>query len=89
MGYSEELDNEEHPRNAAAIRTALLLGAEFVQLSSGQLGPQEPRNWFIPGINVGGTSKTMCAFLYLVTHGICISKDAKAALCSEMKVEDR
>ena len=83
-GYIEDLDNEEHPRNACAIRTALILGAEFVQLKT--FG-DEPR-WSIKGIDCICKTKTMPAFMYLIPFGIGITKDARACLLKDLHKEN-
>jgi hypothetical protein len=80
MGYCEEIDDEEHPRNAVAIRTALLMGAEFKQNRNGY--------WYIEGIACENNNKTMPAWLFLATHGICITKDARPCLCKDLHHED-
>jgi len=79
MGYCEDLDSEEHPRNAAAIRTALMLGAEFSLDVGGQ--------WQVEGIDMRSKRKSMPAWLFLATHGICITKDARACLCKDIHFE--
>ena len=75
MGYLEDIDNDEHPRNAAAIRTAIMLGAEFYQPCPDS--PTGSGQWSIKGINHICNNKCIAAWLFLATHGIGIDKDAK------------
>lgn len=86
MGYCDDLDDEEHPRNAAAIRTALMLGAEFEELLPTYPGGE--RRWSVKGIDCLSKNKTTPAWLFLATHGICITKDARACLCKDIHHED-
>ncbi len=72
-------DNEDNPRNAGAIRTAIMIGAEFFQDVGGL--------WQIKGIDTRSKNRTMPAWLYLVTHGVCIDKDGSPVRCSEMMPE--
>lgn len=80
MSYIDRLDEEELPRNAAAIRTALLMGAEFFVDVGGM--------WQVKGIDLRSKNKTMPAWLYIGSHGICIDKDARPVKCSEIHHED-
>jgi hypothetical protein len=61
-------DNEEHPRNAGAIRTAIMLGAVLVH-------NEHTGKWKVEGIDVWCTTKTMPAWFFLATHGLGIDKD--------------
>ena len=72
-------DNEDHPRNAGAIRTAIMLGAEFFQDVGGL--------WQIKGIDTRSKQKTMPAWLFLATHGICIDANGSPIRCGEMRPE--
>lgn len=60
-------DDEEHPRNAAAIRTAIMLGAEFFEDVGGQ--------WQVKGVDMRSHNKTMPAWMFLATHGLGIDKN--------------
>ena len=84
MGYCEDIDSEEHPRNAAAIRTALMLGAEF-QCGESVFGDPV---WSIKGIDSIHRNRTMPAWLYLVTQGIGITHDARACLLKDIQEEN-
>lgn len=63
-------DCEQQPRNAAAIRTAIMLGAEY---------HREPRSkmWSIKGVDFLSERKTMPAWLFVSCHGLGIDHDAK------------
>jgi len=80
MGWSEDLDNEDAPRNAGAIRTALLLGAEFVQDERGY--------WATAGVNNWSVNRTMPAWLYLATCGVGIDEHGSPVQFSKAKIED-
>lgn len=62
--------SEDEPRNAAAIRTAIMLGACFVQDERGQFS--------IDGIALRSKNRTMPAWLYLSTFGYSIDAHGKA-----------
>jgi hypothetical protein len=73
-------DDERHPRNAAAIRTALMLGAEFVEHSG-----RERTYWSIEGLDCSQQSnRATLAYLYLIPFGIGIDTDAKPKLFQDM-----
>jgi hypothetical protein len=80
MGHYDDFYNEEIPRNAAAIRTAILLGAEFVLDVGGM--------WQVKGIDLRSKNKTMPAFMYLIPYGIGITKDARACLFKDILEEN-
>lgn len=66
-GYSwGEYDAEEHPRNAGAIRTALMLGAEFEQHPGG--------GWSEKTINSVFYNRGILAFMFIATHGLGIDE---------------
>lgn len=74
-------DDENEPRNAAAIRTAILLGANFIEHPG-----REQTYWSVEGISMGRlSSKAMCAWMYLMPFGIGIDKDAKPAMFKDIE----
>lgn len=68
-------------RDEAAIRTAIMLGATFVEV-------QRPRGtvpveWYIEGLEQwAGATKAFPAWMYLLTFGLGIDSEGKACLCS-------
>lgn len=65
-------DDEEHPRNAGAIRTALMLGAVF---ECNKRGDRLGERWCIVGVEGWWHTKSLPALLFLATHGIEIDKN--------------
>lgn len=58
------LYHEANIRNAGAIRTAIMLGAEFEQLKNGQ--------WSEKTINSTYYSRSVLAFIFIGRHGLWI-----------------
>ena len=81
--WTSYIDAEDRPRNEAAIRTALMLGAEFQQ------GVDAFGNeiWSIKGIAYIG-KKTMCAWMFLIPFGVGITQDARACLFKDIPKEN-
>jgi len=73
-------DAEDRLRNEAAIRTALMTGAEFVLDVGGQ--------WQVKGIDIRSETKSMPAWLWLATLGIGIDKNGNAVLCKDLHFGD-
>lgn len=57
---------EEHPRVAGAIRTALMLGAEFEQQLDGR--------WSEKTINSAFHNRGILAFMFITRHGLEIDE---------------
>jgi LPS sulfotransferase NodH len=71
----------EDPRDEAAVRTALMLGAEFVQRDNNRLYSL----WTIKGIEHTCMTKAGIARLYLATHGITIDKHGTPRLFKDIQ----
>ena len=67
MGWVEGLNSEDHPRNAAALRTAVLLGAVFELHKSGQ--------WTEATIEGRWRNRVILAYLFLAKHGVGIDEN--------------
>jgi hypothetical protein len=69
-------------RDEAAIRTALMLGATFVEVHHPQR--DDPSEWHIEGLEQWkGETKAFPAWMYLLTFGLCIDHDGKPCLCKD------
>jgi hypothetical protein len=69
-------------RDEAAIRTALMLGATFVEVQRPR--GTAPVEWYIEGLEQwAGTTKAFPAWMYLLTFGLCIDQDGKPCLCRD------
>lgn len=69
-------DSEDNPRNAAAIRTAIMLGACFVQ--------DERERFSIDGIAIRSKKRTFPAWLYLSSFGYGIDEHGKPRKFSDI-----
>lgn len=68
--------DEEHPRNAGAIRTALMLGAVF---------EERGHHYSLVGIEGWWLTRSLPAFLFLATHGITIDENGSPKKLTEQK----
>ncbi len=73
-------------RDEAAVRTALMLGANFQERVDVTAGRGLVNSWTIEGFNHRGTKESV-AWMYLLTFGLCINADCKPVPCSEMMYE--
>jgi len=72
----------EDPRDEAAVRTALMMGAEFVQIEDYRL----PHSlWMIKGIEYRYMTKPSIAWLFLAMHGIGIDKHGVPRLLKDIQ----
>jgi hypothetical protein len=80
-------------RDEAAIRTALMLGAKFVDVYGTAASPRyfdkhRDSIWTIEGLDYKSSSRAYVAWIYLATYGIGISKDGTPMLLKDMLVND-
>jgi len=80
VDHSWDPDCEGHPRNAAAIRTAILLGATF-HVERTRYGEMHS----VEGINHSSMHRTMPAWLFLATHGIGIDENGSPVVLGREK----
>lgn len=74
-------DDEEHPRVAGAIRTALMLGAEFEQHLDGR--------WSEKTINSVFYNRGILAFMFIGRHGLGIDEHGSPYFLYVLKNEDK